>query len=107
METFEIVARVEFQKIHPYGLVATKWGNWEKVTAPEGYVINKDQIKIETLVEMGSENTDQKKFSDYVKIAGTNIMLPRTFEVRVAVRISKGGYGITEYKYSGVFYKLH
>ena len=107
MNTFEIVARVETKTTSLSGSRDSKWSNWEKVTAPEGYVINKDQIKVQALVEMGSENRDEKIFSDYVEIIpGTNIMLPRTFEVRVFARSSRGhggGKGATEYKYSGDF----
>lgn len=107
MSTFELVARVETKNTSLTGERDSKWSNWEKVTAPDGYVINKDQIKVEALVEMGSENRDEKKFSDLVEIIpGSNIMLPRTFEVRVFARSSKGhsgGKGATEYKYSGDF----
>lgn len=107
MNTFEIIARVETKNTSITGERYSKWSNWEKVTAPDGYVINKDQMKIQALVEMGSENRDEMKFSDYVEIIpDTNINLPRTFEVRVFARSSKspaGGKGTTEYKYTGDF----
>lgn len=109
MSTFEIVARVDTKPTSMSGERDSKWSNWEKVTAPDGFVINKDQIEMHPLVEMGSENSDERAYSDLVEIIpGSNIQLPRTFEVRVHARSNRGhgaSKGATEYKYSGDFVK--
>ncbi|MEC3621521.1 alkaline protease [Bacillus subtilis] len=107
---FELIARAETEATLLDGRRRAEWGDWEKVTAPEGFVINKDKIIVEALVERGSENRDERVFSDFVEIIpGTGIELPRTFSVRAFARSSRGhgaGGGATTYKYTGEFVKI-
>lgn len=108
METsFKLVARAETEATLPDGRRRAEWGPWESVTAPEGFVINKDKINVAAIVERGSENRDERVFEDWVEIIpGSGIELPRTFKVRAFARSSRGhsaGGGATEYEYTGTF----
>lgn len=88
----------------------SNWSDWDQVTAPEGFAINKDKIKREAVSERGSENRDEVVFSDYVEILpGTGVELPRTVKVRAFARSSRGhggGGGHTHYKYEVPFVKI-
>lgn len=107
MSGFEIIAEAETEATSMSGERKSEWGNWQQATSPEGFVINKDKIRVEAISERGSENRDEKVFEDWVEvIPGSGIELPRTFKVRTFARSSKGhgaGGGATKYKYTGDF----
>jgi predicted NodU family carbamoyl transferase len=110
MADFELIAEVETDVTSVTGVRDSKWSNWSKVTAPEGFVINKEKVKVEALTEMGSENSYEQEWVDLVEIIpGTGIELPRTLNVRAFARSSKGhraGKGASRYRFSGDFTKL-
>ncbi|KUF29994.1 hypothetical protein [Lysinibacillus sp. F5] len=110
MADFEIVVEVETDVTSITGVRDSKWSNWSKVTAPEGFVINKEKINVEAKTEMGSENSYEIEWADYVEVVpGTGIELPRTLNARAFARSSKGhraGKGASRYKISGNFTKL-
>ncbi|RAS89617.1 alkaline protease [Priestia endophytica] len=110
MADFELICDAETDVTSITGVRDSKWSDWSKVTAPEGFVINKEKVVVEALVEMGSENTYEREWLDYVEIIpGTGIELPRTMSVRAHARSSKGhrgGKGHSRYRFSGDFTKL-
>ncbi|MBE2973401.1 hypothetical protein [Priestia megaterium] len=67
-----------------------------KVTAPEGYVINKENVKVEVLTERGSENSYEMEWLDKVEIIPhTGIELPKALNVRAFARRLKGHQDIS------------
>ncbi|MDR6779663.1 MULTISPECIES: hypothetical protein [Paenibacillus] len=110
MSGFELIARAETEATSWDGSRKSEWGPWQSVTAPDGFVINKDKIKVEALVERGSENRDERVFEDFVEILpGTGIELPRTFKVHAFARSSRGhggGGGASEYRYTGEYVSI-
>ncbi|WP_405081881.1 alkaline protease [Paenibacillus chitinolyticus] len=110
MSGFDLRPKAETEATLPDGRRRANWGDWQSVTAPQGYVINKDKINVSAIVERGSENTYEKVFEDWVEIIpGTGIELPRTFKVRAFARSSRGhsaGGGASEYSFTGDFVKI-
>jgi len=110
MADFELVVEVETDVTSVTGVRDSKYSNWSKVTAPDGFVINKDKINVQAITEMGSENRYEIEWLDNVEvIPGTGIELPRTLNARAFARSSKGpraGKGASRYKISGDFTKL-
>ncbi|MBJ8193971.1 alkaline protease, partial [Bacillus cereus] len=46
MSGFELIARAETEATSWDGSRKSEWGPWQSVTAPDGFVINKDKIKV-------------------------------------------------------------
>lgn len=110
MADFELTCAVETEATSVTGERKSAWSEWDSVTAPEGYVINKDKVELIKISERGSENKYNQEWKDNFEIIkGTGIELPRTMQVQVFARSSKGnsaGGGSTKYKFSGDFTKL-
>ncbi len=110
-DTFSFVCVAETEATSGSGARNSDTSEINSVTAPEGFVINKDKIKEEWIIKRGSENyVSHREFKDYVEIIpGTGIELPRTFEAAVHARSERGpfgGGGKSEVRFSGDFVKI-
>ena len=83
--------------------------DWDQITAPAGYVINRDTIKVNWSHQMGSENSYSIVYDDWVEILpGSGLKAPRTIKMRVRARGPKGplsGRGQSKISISGDFAK--
>lgn len=106
---FEIISEVTTKATACSGERDSDWSGWSKNTAPDGHIINRDTVKVEWLSDAGSENTYEMTYDDWVEIiSGTGIKFPRTINVRVFARSSKGhcaGRGWSKVKFTGVYVK--
>lgn len=89
----EIASEVTTEGTDFDGKRHSKTSDWSKVTAPDGYVMNKDATKTEMISENGSENRVEIEWKDEVEVIdGTGIKLPRTVWVRTHARSPKSNY---------------
>ena len=107
---FEIISEVTTKATTWDGARDSEWSGPSKNTAPDGYVINRDTVKVEWLSDAGSENTYQMHYDDWIEIIpGTGLKFPRTITVRVFARSPKGAFhgkrGWSKVKFTGEYVK--
>jgi len=110
MADFELASEVETEATSGTGERDSKDSEWSSLTAPEGFVINKDKVTVEVLVERGSEHDYNMEFADLVEfVHGTGVELPRTIKLKTHARSEKkhfGGGGAMSVKAKGNFIKI-
>ncbi|WP_114556184.1 alkaline protease [Bacillus sp. K6W] len=110
MPDFEVTCEVETEATSCSGARKSAWSREDKVTAPEGFVINDREVEVHWHSQRGSENTFSQVFEDHVEIIpGTGLKFPRTMKVSVFARSSKGhcaGGGASKATFTGNFIKI-
>ncbi|MBD2606689.1 hypothetical protein H6G81_19660 [Scytonema hofmannii FACHB-248] len=88
MAGFEIWSEITTQETDFDGARHTATSGWDSNTAPENYVINRDQVKVEWISQNGSENSYDLTYDDWVELVpGTSLKFPRTI---IAVNVFIG-----------------
>lgn len=110
MAGFEIVSEVSTRGTDFDGSRHSAWSDWTSNTAPAGYVINQNEVKVEWLSDSGSENSHEIIYENLVEIIpGSRIKLPQTIKVRTYARSPKGfggaGRGWSKVKFTGEYLK--
>lgn len=110
MADYELASQVETEATSWDGKRDSKDSEWSTLTAPSGFVLNKDKVNVEVLVSRGSEHDYNMEFADYIEfVAGTGVELPRTIKLKTHARSEKkngGGGGAMSVKASGNFIKI-
>ncbi|MHC1992225.1 alkaline protease [Bacillus safensis] len=107
MADFELTCEVETEATSCSGERKSDWSREDRVTAPEGHVINDREVEVIWHSQRGSENTFSQVFEDYVEVLGS-LKFPRTMKVKVFARSSKGycaGGGASKATFRGNFIK--
>ncbi|AFU12954.1 hypothetical protein MC28_1532 [Bacillus thuringiensis MC28] len=110
MPDIDVTIGVETEATSIDGKRDSKDSEWSTVNAEQGFVINKDKVKVEELVARGSEHTYELNFSDYVEfVPDSGVDLPRTMSFKVHARSEKknaGGGGAMKIRVTGDFIKI-
>lgn len=109
MASFELTCECTTKETGGDGVRHSCESNWDRNTAPENHVINKEKVNVEWLSQAGSENSYDMSWDDWVEIVpGTGLEFPRTVNVRVRARGPKGrfsGRGWSKIKVTGDYVK--
>ncbi|MFP7237452.1 hypothetical protein [Bacillus altitudinis] len=111
MSDFEIVSEVTTKPTGLDGIRDSAYSNWDKVTAPDGHVIDDRNLTYEWLSAAGSQNDYEKVLEDYVPIleSAPDLKFPQTLQIRTFAKGPKGhgsGRGWSKLKVTGNFIKF-
>lgn len=103
---FQLTAECETNPTGWDGVRHHCYSGWDKFTAIEGSVINRDSVTI-TSDEAGSDNRYDLEYDDWVELyPNSGLVAPRTIRLRSYARGPKGsfsGRGWSKYKLSGTY----